>query len=210
MTGSIKRYGGGVVLGMCITLAACGRSDNNRVADTGVAGGEVATPVDSTAMPRADTGTTMAGSMTPANIMAQMTTANTTEIQQGKLARDRATNPQVKEFARMMVTDHTTLNQKGAQVASKLNITTNPGDKAEDMNEDAKDAAGDLKDARGADFDKKYIDLQVDEHQKTLDMLNNAKGATTNQDLLTAINGAIPVVQRHLERAKQLQQMLNK
>jgi putative membrane protein len=196
---------------MCITLAACGGNGDNRAMDTSVAGGDVAAaPVDSTAMPSGDTGMTMAGSMTPANIMAQMTTANTLEIQQGQLARDRATNAQVKEFARMMVTDHTRLNEKGAQLASKLDITTNPGDKAEDMNEDARDAAGDLKDAKGSDFDKKYIDLQVDEHQKTLDMLNNAKGATTNQDLLAAINGAIPLVQRHLDRAKQLQQMLDK
>lgn len=210
MTGSIKRYGGAVVLGMGITLAACGGNDYNK-ADTSVAGGDVAAaPVDSTAMPRADTGGMMAGSMTPANIMAQIATANTLEIQQGTLARDRATNPQVKEFARMMVTDHTKLNRQGAQVASKLDITTNPGDKAEDMNEDAKDATSGLRDATGSDFDKKYMDMQVDAHQKTLDMLNNAKGATTDQDLLTVIDGAIPVVQRHLDRAKQLQQMLDK
>jgi len=197
---------------MGITLAACGGHDYNK-ADTSVAGGDVvAAPVDSTAMPRTDTGVTMAGSssMTPANFMAQLATVNTLEIQQGTLARDRATNPQVKEFARMMVTDHTKLNQQGARVAFRLDITTKPGDRAEDMNEDAKDATSDLTDATGSDFDKKYMDMQVEEHQKTLDMLNNAKGATTEQDLLTVIDGTIPVVQRHLDRAKQLQQMLDR
>ena len=211
MSAGLKRLSGAIVLGTCVTLGACGRHNDN-ANDTATAGGDVAMSDTGTAA-RTDTGAVYngaGGAMTDANIMAQITTANTSEIQQGKLAEQKATNPQVKQFARMMVTDHTAMNKQGHEVAKKDSLVTQSGDKAKDMNEDATDATKDLQGKSGADFDKAYMDAQVDAHQKTLDMLNDARKNAKNADVTSLIDAAIPKVQSHLDRAKQIQQSLNK
>jgi predicted outer membrane protein len=58
----------------------------------------------------------------------------------------------------------------------------------------------------GAEFDRAYIDHQAMAHQKVLDMINQQMmpGATDPQ-VKQALEGARPVVEGHLQRAKDLQ-----
>lgn len=54
--------------------------------------------------------TPAAGQVTDPQIADIVVAANEVDIQAGELARTEATNPQVKEFAQRMITDHTGVN----------------------------------------------------------------------------------------------------
>jgi len=49
--------------------------------------------------------------------------ADNVDIDAGKLAADKTSNPKVKEFAELMVRDHTSVNNQATALAKKLNVT---------------------------------------------------------------------------------------
>jgi predicted outer membrane protein len=53
-----------------------------------------------------------------------------------------------------------------------------------------------------------YMAQQVAAHQKTLQDLNNFQTVAQDQNLRTMIQGAIPKVQQHLDRARQIHSSL--
>ena len=61
---------------------------------------------------------------------------------------------------------------------------------------------------RGAAFDRFYIDHAVMHHQQVLATAQAAVGATQNAELKAMIEKAAPIVQQHLDRAKQVQAKL--
>ena len=62
-----------------------------------------------------------------------------------------------------------------------------------------------LRSATGADFDRAFMDSQVQGHQTVLDLLNRAQGQVQNAALRQHLTEMIPKVQQHLDRARQLQ-----
>ena len=59
--------------------------------------------------------------------------------------------------------------------------------------------------AKGAAFDKAYMDAQVAAHQKALNDLQSFSGSAPDPDLKALIDKAIPKVKEHLDKAQQLQ-----
>jgi len=99
----------------------------------------------------------------------------TAEVELGRMALDRAVNPDVKKFAQMMVDDHTKANQELTSIATQYNIPvpSAPDDKHNDLRDK-------LAKYQGADFDREYINAMVDDHQDALDKL----GSRVDKDTL--------------------------
>jgi putative membrane protein len=102
-------------------------------------------------------GPTTSPDLTDANIVALLDHANEPDTSAGALASKKATNAQVKQFARMMMADHHQLRKQGADLAKKLSLTPEPP--ADDpvttlarQEMDALEAA-----EKGLDFDRTYI-----------------------------------------------------
>ncbi|HEU4565580.1 MAG TPA: DUF4142 domain-containing protein [Gemmatimonadaceae bacterium] len=210
---NVSRYASvAMAVAVCATLGACNKS-NNRMAsrgDTTATGAAAAnpTPLDTSASGgavAADT-TKMAG-WTDADIVAYLSAANQGEIDEGKLAEKKATNPAVKSFARRMVTDHTKMLHEGDALAKKLNInpaTATQGD-VKDVASRSQDELKDLGGKKaGKDFDEDYIEKQIDDHQKVADKLNDLIGKTQNAQLKNLMQQALPKVQSHLNSAKDI------
>ena len=70
-------------------------------------------------------------------------------------------SPRVKDFGAMMVKDHGEANNKLKSVASLLNIAL-----PESVSDDAKKDIEKLDKKNGKDFDKAYVDMMVDDHEK--------------------------------------------
>jgi|SRR5688500_1812185 len=128
------------------------------------------------------------------------------EVNLGKLASERATHPQVKEFAQMMVTDHQMAGEELRQVATKANVQLREPAEAD---RDHKNAEEELSKASGAEFDRKYMNKMVDEHQEAVNEIEK-KLDSDNAGVKQWAQKVLPKVRQHLEQAKQIQQTLER
>jgi putative membrane protein len=62
--------------------------------------------------------------------------------------------------------------------------------------------------AKGKDFDRAYIDAEVDAHKAVLDLATKAAGITQTAELKSLIQKAAPVIQGHLDKAEAIQKTL--
>jgi putative membrane protein len=150
------------------------------------------------------------GALTDANIVALLDEANVADSAGGAFAVRKATSPDVKAFAKLMMNEHHALRVSGQKLAKQLNIT--PAAPADDpLKPAAQNEMAALQSApKGAQFDKTYIDQEVGVHQAVLDLAAKAHDATQNADLKKLIEQAKPVIEKHLNRAEAIQQKLGK
>jgi len=194
-------------------VSACSKAD--RTADTVAARTDSAAGrVDSSANAMASDSANRANassSWTNDHIFGFAHNANNGEIALGKLASTKATNSQVKAFGSQMVKDHQAMMKDAHALMGKVNAT------ADSTWDDAKDLAGDgaekLKELtdkeKGADWDKNYIESQVDMHQRVLDKLTDAAKSSTDTSITNALTSTTAKVQAHLTKAQSIKAGLN-
>jgi putative membrane protein len=193
-----------------VTLTACAKKDAGTT-DTMAARDSASTRRDSSTAGMAHDSAGAAASKSgwsDAQILGYTTAANTGEIAEGKLAQSKARSAGVKAFGRQMVADHQAMLAEGSAFAKKHNVTpdTTQSDAAGLM-KDSRDHVKDLTGKQaGADWDKSYLDGEIDGHQKVLDKLQQAANGTTNADLRAMLVKATGKVQEHLTKAKALKE----
>ena len=143
-------------------------------------------------------------------IVGIVVAANQIDIDQAKLALQKSKNPEVKDFAQQMITDHGALQKSVSDLGAKLNVTPADSDTSNSLKSQAEETAKKLKSLKGKDFDKAYIDNEVAYHQQVIDaaskvLIPNAQ----NAELKSALQGAAPLFQGHLEHAQKIQADLN-
>lgn len=186
-----------------LAAAACSKKDNYATTDSTAASSTVA---DTSAMASAPASTT--GTWSDANIFAILDEANAADSTAGSIAATKGTNSAVRDFARRMMRDHHQLRAQGLALAKKLNIT--PEAPADDpLAADIQKYSATLTStAKGKDFDKAYIDGEVDVHKAVLDAATKGAGQTQNTELKNLIQKAAPVIQAHLDLAESIQKKL--
>jgi len=93
--------------------------------------------------------------------IADAATGGMMEVELGKLAEEKAKRQSIKDFGKMMVDDHTKINNDLKDIVSKKDIDLPAGITADQTKEIDK-----LSKKSGADFDKAYVDMMVDDHKK--------------------------------------------
>jgi putative membrane protein len=152
-------------------------------------------------------GTALAqGGPNDAQIAHIVVTANQVDIDAGKLAQRKGHAKEVKEFGKMMVTDHTGVNKQATALVKKLGVKPQDNGTSEALKKEGRENVAKLKGLKGAAFDKAYIEHEVAYHQQVLDavdkvLLPNAQ----NEELKALITKVRPAFVAHLERAKQIQ-----
>jgi putative membrane protein len=140
-----------------------------------------------------------------AQIAAITAAINNAEVEQGHLARAQATDPSVRDFASMMVDHHEQARRE--QQSLSLPLAGSPD--SERLTQESNAAFQSLQHKHGADFDRAYVALQIEEHTNVLnvlqrDLLPNAK----DERLEAYLRKLIPTVETHLAQAQRLQQDL--
>jgi putative membrane protein len=188
-----------------LTLAACAKKDNYAADSTA---SSTTTGDTSTMAAGAASSTSTSGTWTDPNIVAMLDEANAADSSAGAVAATKGTAAAVRDFARRMMRDHHQLRAQGAALAKKLNVT--PAAPSDDpvpgMAQDETNTLNST--AKGKDFDKAYIDAEVDAHKKVLDLATKAAAATQNAELKNLIQKAAPVIQGHLDKAESIQKTL--
>lgn len=190
-----------VAASLVVALSSC----QPREADTAAGNAETAA--------RTDTGPAAAPAaegLSDANIVALLDEANAADSTAGAYAFGKATNAEVKAFAKLMMGEHHALRVQGQQLAQKLNVTPEP------PSDDPIKAAAEGEMAaleaapKGAQFDRTYIDQEVAIHKAVLDLAEKAHGEADNEELKKLIEQAKPVLEKHRDRAEAIQKKLGK
>ncbi|HKW10376.1 MAG TPA: DUF4142 domain-containing protein [Gemmatimonadaceae bacterium] len=145
-----------------------------------------------------------------ATIVAIFDAANTWDIETGALAEKKGTTKEVREFGAMLVHDHTMVRQQGRDLAKKLGVTpTPPKDFA--MAKDHEAAMKTLRAAKGAAFDRAFLQHEVDYHKAVIDAVTTTLlPATKNQEVKDLETRVAPAFQAHMTAAQQKLDALKK
>jgi len=121
------------------------------------------------------------------------------EVELGKLAQQKATNQQVKDFGAMMVNDHSKANAELKQLAADKKIAL-----PDSIASDEKHTMKDLSDLQGADFDKAYVQTMVKDHEKDIKLFEESAKKVKYPQMLAFIKKTLPVLHMHLQAAQKL------
>ena len=194
--------------GLMLLLAAIacqGRSENGArnqsAADSAAASGD-------TAARAAAAPTTPKGGLTDSNIVALLDDANKADSAAGAVAAKKATDADVKAFAKLMMAEHHALRVAGQELAKQLGITPKPPERNPLAGYVKGETDALQKTPKGAEFDRTYIDHEVSVHQAVLDFANMARVTTQTAELKALIEKAIPVIRKHLDQAMEIQKKL--
>ncbi len=126
------------------------------------------------------------------------------EVQLGNLAAKKASAERVRQFAQLMVTDHTKANDELKALASQKGIAL-PDVISEERQEDY--YALDQK--SGEEFDREYIDMMVKDHKDVVDRFERAAENLEDVEIRTWAETKLPTLRHHLEEAERIQDSLN-
>ncbi len=199
-------------------MQACNGNDstNNETSttDTTTSGmnsgtsGTMSTDTGTTGM-MTDTSTSSIGNSSASNMNGQKPDKDATdfvmkaasggmmEVELGKVAQDKAKSQRVKDFGSMLVTDHSKANDELKSIASSKSVTVPAAmmpahQKHVDM----------LKAKSGADFDKAYMNMMLDDHKKDIADFKKASSNGTDSDIKNFAAKTLPVLQKHLDSAQ--------
>lgn len=122
-----------------------------------------------------------------------------TEVDLARLAEQKSTDPKIKDFAAMMVKDHSAANQKLESLAAANSV---PLPKTLDPSGEAMKSK--LQDLTGASFDKAYIESQLQAHEKTVNLLEKEISSGEDAQAKAFAQSVLPTIQHHLEAVRTL------
>jgi putative membrane protein len=152
------------------------------------------------------TASVRAQTVTDAQIAAIVADANQVDIDAGTLAESKASEENVKEFAWLMVLDHTSVNKQAIDLVTSLNVTPQDNPTSQSLKTGGEKNVAHLKTLSGSAFDKAYIDQEVTYHDLVLNALDKTLIPNAQNAEIKALLGEVrPVFVRHLAHAKRVQ-----
>jgi putative membrane protein len=128
------------------------------------------------------------------------------DIQASNLALSKASSSEVKKFAQMVVDSHTAVQNELKSVAAAKNITL-----PDVMSEECQKKFYDLDQKnKGEDFDKEYVDLMVKEHKDIVEKFEEESDKGNDPELKSWAGEKLATLRAHLERAKTIEDALEK
>jgi putative membrane protein len=148
------------------------------------------------------------GTVTPTAMLSQLNVANTTEIQLGQLVARKAASSQVKQIARKLATDHTKNQQELRALAQKLNLSLTPAQGGNVT--DSTSIPADLQGKSGGEFDKAFIQHEIQDHQSNIDKIRNQMlPAAQDQQVKAYLQKTVTAMEEHLAALRRVDQQIS-
>lgn len=144
-----------------------------------------------------------------AEMLGVLIVINKNEIAAAKVAESRKVSPEVKNYAEMMKKAHTKNLKETEKLTHKIG-KVKENDDAKSLEKDGKKELATLKDTNGDNFQKTYMNDMVTDHQNALDKLDGFIKDANNADVKKHLEMTREHVQMHLDKAKEIQDQLNK
>ncbi|HLV21753.1 MAG TPA: DUF4142 domain-containing protein [Polyangiaceae bacterium] len=147
--------------------------------------------------------------LSDAQITAVTAAANQAEIREAQLAQQKAQSPEVKQFAQMMIRDHTQAQQKQSRLESQLGLAPEQSNLLARLQSDTQSQLQQLQQASGRDFDRTYMQTQMQAHQQLLTAIDQQLlPSVENPELRTQLTQMRATIAHHLERAQAIHSQL--
>ncbi|MGD0892823.1 MAG: DUF4142 domain-containing protein [Terracidiphilus sp.] len=121
------------------------------------------------------------------------------EAHLGQMAADHSDSQDVKNYAQMLVTDHTADYQQLTSLAAKDGFTVPTAIDAEHNR-----MIEPFEHLKGAAFDGRYIHTMIEGHTEAIGVYKKESNDAQNADLKTYAAATLPTLQKHLDGAKDL------
>lgn len=129
--------------------------------------------------------------------------AGSMEVQLGQMAQQKGTSQEIKDFGKMMATDHGKANGELSTLISNKKIKV-PG-KLTAKHQKMVDKFTKLS---GPDFDKKYAKEMVKDHTEDVEKFRKMSEKAKDPELKAWADKTLPVLEQHLQQAKDMAQKL--
>jgi putative membrane protein len=116
------------------------------------------------------------------------------EVELGKIAQEKASNPRVKDFGAMMVKDHTEAGNNLKEIATTLNIAL-----PDSVSNDTRKEIDKMKMKKGKEFDKAYVSMMVDDHKKDIAEFRKCADNCSDSTIKSFASNTLPVLMKHLD-----------
>jgi putative membrane protein len=121
------------------------------------------------------------------------------EVELGRLATEKASNADVKQFGQRMVDDHGKANDELKSLASQKNITL-----PTELDAKHKTTQDRLSKLSGDAFDKAYMTEMVADHNKDVGEFTRASKTAKDADVKAWAGKTLPTLQDHQKMAKEV------
>lgn len=125
------------------------------------------------------------------------------EVEMGKIAVNRAQDPQVVSFAQRMISDHSKVNASLDQLASAKGVTLPAQVSAKQKAEMEKVSA-----LSGPRFDRAYMLMMVNDHENDVREFTRAAQSAKDPDVRKFAADTVPILNEHLEEARKISDSL--
>jgi putative membrane protein len=144
--------------------------------------------------------------------LSKLHAANQAEIESGKWMREHAQNGKVKDFAKKMVDEHTKMDKDVMDHAKKQGVSMTSGTSSAAHGASGAGHLEELKSMSGAQADRAYVKMMVDDHQKNLTEVReahrSAKADPSSKELASLLDKTAKKIEGHLKDAQKLQRDL--
>jgi putative membrane protein len=145
---------------------------------------------------------TTAGSHSTAAFASNALQSNRYEIDAARIALERGRSAEVRSMAQEMIDVHTGLGERLVRQLENAGVSFDPH---HDLDQRRRGMLDNLKTASADEFDRRYIDQQVLAHQETIKLFEGYSEHGGEPSIKAAAAEALPVLEKHLDRAKGLQ-----
>jgi putative membrane protein len=119
------------------------------------------------------------------------------EVELGKLAQQKASNAQVKQFGAHMAEDHSKANSELQQIASSKGLAL-----PTDLDATHKGKMAKMEKLSGAQFDRAYMSEMVADHKKDVAEFRKQSTSGKDSDLKAFAAKTLPTLEDHLKMAQ--------
>jgi len=126
------------------------------------------------------------------------------ERSMARVVEQKSTNDDVQSYAKMLVNDHTKALNDLVDLMTKAGMNQ-PGGLPE-IKHEAQDR---LKGLSGPAFDREYLDLMVKDHEKAISKFQQQEAKSQDDSLHKYVEQVLPMLQKHLDKAREMQAKLN-
>ena len=123
------------------------------------------------------------------------------EVDTGNQAVKSSNSQSIKEFASMLVKDHTAANDKLKTLAASKNVSLPTTPSVAQMAQKAK-----LDVLTGDTYDKSFIETQIKAHEQTIALFRKEAGGGQDTEAKAFAEATLPTLRKHLKDARAIAQ----